>query len=155
MLPDHHRNVRHRVLAPPGGGAARWGTRSPQKTEQAVAPLPEFSVYPMAIEGELGPELSLVTLIKWILAIPHFVVLAVLMVVAAHGRCLLRHPLHRQGTRYFSIFDFNVGVMRWTWRVGFHAFNPAGTDKYPPFALRDMDYRARLMSPTAHEDSVP
>ena len=99
-------------------------------------PRPAVSAgYPVRLRGELAPSLSRwLWLVKWLLAVPHVLVLALLWPAAVLLTVVAGVSILVSGRYPNGIFDFNVGVLRWTWRVTFYAFT-FGTDRYPPFRL--------------------
>ncbi|MCV7065096.1 DUF4389 domain-containing protein [Mycolicibacterium farcinogenes] len=106
------------------------------------------------VRGSIDAPSPRLWLVKWcVLAVPHYPILIGLylvypLVVLAAGVAILftgRYPR--------PLFDFNVGVLRWSWRVMNYRFPMNSTDKYPPFTLApradypgdlEVDYPDRL-----------
>jgi len=118
---------------------ARFGTRIGAYvallTDQYPSTVEEQSVhlqidYP-DVERDLNQWLPLV---KWLLAIPHFIVLAVLSVVAFFAVVIAWFTILFTGRYPRGLFDFVVGVARWWLRVQAYA-SLLVTDRYPPFSL--------------------
>lgn len=114
------------------GGVISW--KVSVMTTQAH-PL-NYGAYPATLDGRLDPGVGRwLWLVKWVLIIPHLVMLFFLWIAMTLLTIVAGFAILFTGRYPRALFDFNVGVLRWTWRVTFYTTGSFATDQYPPFSL--------------------
>jgi len=95
---------------------------------------------PVTLKADLSkPPSRALWLVKWLLLVPHWIVLALLWVAYTIVCIIAFFAILFTASFPRKLFNFNAGVLRWTWRVGFYGYWILGTDEYPPFSLKTVE----------------
>ena len=98
------------------------------------------------VRGTIDVPSRWLWLFKWcVLAVPHYPILIGLYLVYPLSTLAAGVAILCTGRYPRPLFEFNVGVLRWSWRVMNYRFPMNTTDRYPPFSLKaDPDYPGDL-----------
>ena len=103
--------------------------------------------YPVQLVGEYSERVNrFLWLIKWLLVIPHGVVLGLLFIPTIVTTPLAWLTVVVLGRYPGFLWSYHSGLLRWSWRVNFYSYEAGNTDRYPPFSFGvSDDYPADLV----------
>ena len=103
--------------------------------------------YPVELVGEYQEQVNrFLWLIKWILLIPHFIVLWFLSIPTIFTTPLSWLAVIIMGRYPSFLWAYHAGLLRWSWRINFYSYQAGSTDQYPPFAFQSREeYPADLI----------
>jgi hypothetical protein len=116
----------------------------PDTQPERAEPPAAAGAYPVQVEAERQEEYHrFLPLVKWLLAIPHYLVLIVLGIAVFFVKIVAFFAVLFTRRYPEGLFNFVTGVLRWSWNVTAYVY--LLTDRYPPFSLDDQpDHPARL-----------
>ena len=101
--------------------------------------------YPVSVEGVYQERVNrFLWLIKWLLVIPHGLVLWVFSLPELVTVPLAWIIIIVTGRYPQSLWTYHAGLLRWNWRYSYYAYGMGATDQYPPFSLSHREYPATL-----------
>ena len=96
--------------------------------------------YPVDLVGEYDDRVNrFLWLIKWILLIPHYIVLGLLSLPTIVTTPVSWIAVVILGRYPRFLWTYHTGLMRWSWRVNFYSYQVGNTDQYPPFSFESRD----------------
>lgn len=103
--------------------------------------------YPVELVGEYEEGVNrFLWLIKWLLLIPHILVLWLLSIPLIVSLPISWLAVVISGRNPSFLWNYHAGLLRWSWRVNFYSYSAGNTDQYPPFAFQSREeYPADLI----------
>ena len=99
-----------------------------------------YSDYPVKLVGHYEERISrFLWLIKWLLVIPHAIVLWFLSIPTILTIPVAWVAIIIMGRYPGFLWSYHTGLLRWTWRVNFYSYGVGATDQYPPFSFQSRD----------------
>jgi hypothetical protein len=119
-----------------GARSARHGVTESTAGATLAVHADAAHAHPLALTASIDESIGRgLWLIKWLLLLPHYIVLAVLWLAVLVVSIVAWFAIIITGRYPRSLHAYTVGVLRWSWRVSVYGYGALSTDRYPPFTI--------------------